>query len=137
MWGANMKYIEVVAAIIIDKDRNIFCARRKDQGELALKWEFPGGKIELNETPQEALKREIEEEFSTTIEVGEYVMTVNHQYIHFHLTMHAYFAKINTGGMQLNEHTDSKWLRTSDLKNLDWAAADIPIVERLYEIMKE
>ncbi len=132
-----MKYIEVVAAIIIDKDKNIFCARRKDQGELALKWEFPGGKIEPNESRQEALKREIEEEFSTSIEVGEYVMTVRHQYIHFHLTMHAYYAKINSGGMQLNEHTDSKWLRTSDLKNLDWAAADIPIVERLYEIMKE
>lgn len=132
-----MKYIEVVAAIIIDQDQHIFCARRKDQGELALKWEFPGGKIEPNESHREALKREINEELSTSIEVGEFVITVQHQYIHFHLTMHAYLAKVLNGNLQLNEHTDSKWLKISELKNLDWAAADLPIVEKLYELIKE
>ena len=126
-----MKYIEVVAAVFKDENNNIFCARRKDEGELALKWEFPGGKIEENENHVEALIREIDEELNTEIIVKDYIMTVNHQYNFFHLTMHAYNVDIVKGHLRLNEHTDSKWLKKDDLMELDWAAADIPIVKKL------
>lgn len=123
-----MKNIEVVAAVIKNSRNEIFCARRKDQGELALKWEFPGGKIENNESYQEALIREIKEEFLTTIKVNDYIMTVSHQYQGFFLTMHAFYAEVVEGNLTLVEHTDSKWLSKEYLCNLDWAAADIPIV---------
>jgi 8-oxo-dGTP diphosphatase len=126
-----MKNIEVVAAILINSDNEIFCARRKDEGELALKWEFPGGKIELGESHQEALIREIKEELSTDIKVNDFIMTVKHQYKGFHLTMHAYFAEVVTGNLILNEHTGFKWLRKEELYSLDWAAADLPIVDFL------
>ena len=124
-----MKKIEVVAAVIINENNDIFCAKRKNQGELALKWEFPGGKIEKGETQQEALFREINEEFSSKIEVGNYIMTVYHQYKNFFITMHAYYAKVIEGDLRLNEHTDYKWLKKSELHSLDWAEADVPIVK--------
>jgi len=126
-----MKNIEVVAAIFINNKEEIFCARRKDEGELALKWEFPGGKIEPGESNQEALIREIKEELSTDIKVKDFIMTVRHQYKGFHLTMHVYFAEVVTGDLVLNEHTGFKWLRKEELYSLDWAAADLPIVEFL------
>jgi len=126
-----MKSIEVVAAIIQNDNDEIFCARRKNDGELALKWEFPGGKIEEQETPKEALKREIKEELTADIEVQDYLMTVKHQYNTFHLTMHAYYAKITNGTLQLKEHTSWKWLPKNRLHELDWAAADIPLIEAL------
>ncbi|MFP4287403.1 MAG: (deoxy)nucleoside triphosphate pyrophosphohydrolase [Candidatus Izemoplasmataceae bacterium] len=126
-----MKYIEVVAAVISNEDGLIYCAKRKDEGELALKWEFPGGKIEKGESHTEALKREIMEEFSTEIDVLDFIVTVKHQYKNFHLTMHAYHAKIIKGSMTMNEHTGFKWLKVEELKILDWAMADIPIVDIL------
>lgn len=130
-WMCIMKRIEVVAAVIINKNNQIFCARRKNDGPLALKWEFPGGKIEKGESLEEALIREIKEEFSTTIKVKDFIMTVNHQYEKFHLTMHAFYAEVIEGTLTLNEHTDSKWLKKEQLFALDWAAADLPIVEKL------
>lgn len=126
-----MKNIEVVAAIFINKNNEIFCARRKDEGELALKWEFPGGKIEQGESHQEALIREIQEELSTEIKVKDFIMTVKHQYNNFHLTMHAYFAEVVNGDLILNEHTGFRWLKKEELHSLDWAAADLPIVDFL------
>lgn len=126
-----MKNIEVVAAIFINKNNEIFCARRKNEGELALKWEFPGGKIEQGESHQEALIREIREELSTEINVKDFIMTVRHQYKGFHLTMHAYFAEVVNGDLILNEHTGFKWLKKEKLHSLDWAAADLPIVDFL------
>jgi len=126
-----MKHIEVVAAVFENENGEIFCARRKDEGELALKWEFPGGKIEDGESPQEALKREIQEELSTDIHVEDFITTVKHQYKTFHLTLHAFYASIGNGDLRLSEHTDSKWLPKSKLKTLDWAAADIPVIEKL------
>ena len=126
-----MKNIEVVAAIIINKNNEIFCARRKDEGELALKWEFPGGKIEKGESHQEALIREIKEELSTDIKVTNFIMTVKHQYESFHLTMHAYLADVINGDLILNEHTGFKWLKKEQLNSLDWAEADLPIVDFL------
>ncbi len=126
-----MKYIEVVAAVIVNEKNQIFCARRKDQGELALKWEFPGGKIEQHESFEEALVREIKEEFSSTIKVNDFIMTVKHQYQGFHLTMHAFYAEVIEGNLTPNEHTDSKWLSIHELHTLDWAEADLPIVQAL------
>ncbi|PKK95429.1 MAG: 8-oxo-dGTP diphosphatase MutT [Tenericutes bacterium HGW-Tenericutes-5] len=126
-----MKNIEVVAAIFTNENNEVFCARRKDEGELALKWEFPGGKIEPGESHQEALIREIKEELSTDIKVKDFIMTVRHQYNSFHLTMHAYFAEVVNGNLVLNEHTGFKWLRKEELYSLDWAAADLPIVDFL------
>lgn len=126
-----MKHIEVVAAVMVNHKNQIFCARRKNQGELALKWEFPGGKIEQNESLEDALIREIKEEFSTTIKVNDFIMTVQHQYQGFHLTMHAFYAEVIEGNLVLNEHTDSKWLLKHELLSLDWAAADLPIVHAL------
>ncbi len=126
-----MKKIEVVAAVIVNEKNEIFCARRKNEGPLALKWEFPGGKIEKGESLTEALVREIEEEFSTKIKVNDFIMTVKHQYETFHITMHAFFATVINGDLVLNEHTDFKWLKNEELFSLDWAEADIPIVKAL------
>ena len=131
--GVDMKRIEVVAAVFKNKKNEYFCARRKDEGELALKWEFPGGKIEPGETKEQALKREIEEELSTEIEVLDYITTVEHQYKTFHLTMHAYHARIINGDLELSEHTGYKWLPKEKLDSLDWAAADIPIIKILMD----
>lgn len=126
-----MKYIEVVAAVFQNQEGKIYCARRRDDGELALKWEFPGGKIEDGESHRDALIREIKEELSAVISVGDYIMTVKHQYKSFHLTMHAYYATVLKGQLILSEHTGFNWLDKSELMTLDWAAADIPIVEKL------
>ena len=85
-----MKKIEVVAAVMKNGDK-IFCAQRKDAGPLAKKWEFPGGKLEVGETPKEALKRELNEELNINVDVGEFIMTVEHQYPTFFITMHAFY----------------------------------------------
>lgn len=129
-----MKNIEVVAAVII-KDNKIFCAQRKNQGEVAMKWEFPGGKIESGETHQDALARELSEELSIQIAIGNFITTVNHQYNTFALTMHAYLVTIIGGELTLSEHLDSRWLSRDTLTTVDWAPADLPIVERVKELL--
>ena len=126
-----MKHIEVVAAII-KKNNRILCTQRGDDGRfLALKWEFPGGKIEAGESHQEALKREIFEELKLNIAVNDYLMTVEHQYPFFHLTMHAYYCTTMDDSIVLEEHHQYQWLLPSELTSLDWAEADLPIVNRL------
>ncbi len=126
-----MKTIEVVAAII-KKDNKILCTQRADDGRfLSLKWEFPGGKIEANETHQEALKREIQEELKLDIDVLDFVITVDHTYPHFRLMMHAYLCEMKNDHFTLEEHNNFKWLLEKDLNELDWAEADKPIVEKL------
>ncbi len=129
-----MKNIEVVAAVFI-KNNKVFCAQRANKGPLALKWEFPGGKIEENETKEEALIREIQEELDTKITVDKFLMTVDHQYESFHLTMHTFLCTVASGNLTLNEHVNSYWLTKEELDTLDWAAADIPIVDRIKEIL--
>lgn len=125
-----MKKIEVVAAIII-KDKKIYCARRANKGEVALKWEFPGGKVEKNEDPQDALIREIKEELNATIKVNKYFMSVEHQYESFFVTMHSYLCSIVDGKLIRNEHVEDRWLDTDKLSTLDWAPADMPIVKNI------
>jgi 8-oxo-dGTP diphosphatase len=129
-----MRKIDVVAAIIVDNG-NIFCTQRPNKGEVALKWEFPGGKIELGESHSEALKREIKEELNCDIRVNKYYMSIKHQYNNFHLTMHCYKCTLISGDIQLHEHVDYCWLPKDKLHILDWAPADIPIVNALCDMV--
>ena len=124
-----MKHIEVVAAII-RKDDKIFATQR-GYGEWEDWWEFPGGKIEQGETPEEALKREIREELSTEISVDEYLCTVEYDYPKFHLTMHCYICSLLTEALHLNEHEAARWLKNNELDSVKWLPADKIIVEQL------
>ena len=127
-----MKRIEVVAAIIIYQDR-FLCVRRGESplDYISKKWEFPGGKIESNESKDQALEREIREELEMIIDNINYFTTVTHTYPDFILTMHAYKCTSDEVTPTLNEHLEYKWLPIDDLSSLDWAAADIPIVNQL------
>ena len=128
-----MKKIKVVAAII-EKNNKVFCAQRANKGELALKWEFPGGKIEDGETNEEALIREIYEELGAIVLLKEQFLTVEHQYKGFYLTMVSYLCHLKEGSLIPTEHVDTRWLEVNNsLLNLDWAAADIPIVKKLIQ----
>jgi 8-oxo-dGTP diphosphatase len=127
-----MKYIEVVAAIIIHNNK-ILCVQRSENklDYISKKWEFPGGKIESGESKQETIKREISEELEMNITVQEEYITVNHQYPDFHLTMHSFICSCNKPSLNLTEHIDYKWLDKNELNQLEWAAADIPIMMKL------
>lgn len=125
-----MKTIEVVAGVLKDKDE-YFCAQRGEKGPLAMKWEFPGGKIEQGETNEEALIRELKEELLLDITLDKFLMTVEHKYETFNLKMHVYLCHGERKNIKLLEHANSKWLDKKDLKKLDWAEADISIVKRL------
>ncbi len=122
-----MKTLNVVAAIIVEDDK-IFSAQRANKGEVGLLWEFPGGKIEEGENEVDALIREIQEEFDTQLKVGEKVLTTEHQYSDFKVIMSGYFCNIENGNLKLKEHLDSKWLSIKNIKSVNWAPADIPLV---------
>ena len=124
-----MKQIEVVAAII-QKDGRIFATQR-GYGDWKDWWEFPGGKMEAGETPEEALKREIREELSTEIQVDELFCTVEWDYPMFHLTMHCYLCSLLTEALHLNEHEAARWLAKEELDSVQWLPADVQIIERL------
>ena len=126
-----MKTINVVAAIIRDGAR-IFATQR-GYGEFKDGWEFPGGKVEEGETPQEALKREIEEELETEIEVGDYLTTIEYDYPKFHLSMKCYWAKIVEGKPVLLEHEAAKWLTKDTIDSVEWLPADISIIDKVKE----
>ena len=117
-----LKKVEVVAAVIRDKDK-IFATQR-GYGEFKDGWEFPGGKMEPGETPQQALVREIKEELDTEIEVQELIDTVEYDYPTFHLTLHCFWAKIKEGNLTLREHEAAKWLTKDTLNTVDWLPAD-------------
>ena len=123
------KNIKVVAAIICKEDK-IFASQR-GYGEWKDWWEFPGGKIELGETPEEALRREIQEELSTEINVDEFLCTVEYDYPRFHLTMHCYICSLLTEAMHLNEHEAARWLKNDELDNVKWLPADVKVISHL------
>jgi len=127
-----MKKIEVVAAVISFGEK-ILCVQRpiNKLSYISEKFEFPGGKIEKGESRKEALQRELIEELNITPEIEELFLTVIHSYPDFELTMHSFRCKIHSTFITLNEHISYKWLRKYELENLDWAAADIPIVNKL------
>ena len=124
-----MKSIEVVAAIIRKEDKIL--ATQRGYGEWKDWWEFPGGKIEQGETPEEALKREISEELSAEINVDELFSTVDYDYPKFHLTMHCYLCTPQTNAMHLNEHVSARWLAKDELDSVKWLPADKSIIEKL------
>ena len=125
-----MKQIEVVAAIIIDSENRIFATQR-GSGDWKDWWEFPGGKIEPGETPEQALKREIWEELETRISVGQLLQTVEWDYPKFHLTMHCFFCRIESGSLTLKEHEAARWLAPDELSSVQWLPADWEVIERL------
>lgn len=127
-----MKQIEVVAAII-RKDDKIFATQR-GYGDWKDWWEFPGGKMEPGETPEEALRREIQEELSTEILVDKFLCTVEYDYPKFHLTMHCYWCSLVSEGLHLNEHEAAKWLSIEQIDSVKWLPADIEVVKKIKEL---
>jgi 8-oxo-dGTP diphosphatase len=127
-----MKEVHVTAAVII-QDNKILCVQRNENkyNYISKKWEFPGGKVEENEQLEDTIKREIQEELNLIINVKSFLIQVNHQYPDFKLKMDTFICEIIDGILNLNEHIDYKWLSVNELLDLDWAAADIPIVEQL------
>lgn len=124
-----MKTISVVAAVIKDADRVFATAR--GYGEYKGWWEFPGGKVEVGETPEEALAREIKEELDSDIVVEEYIDTIEYDYPAFHLSMRCYFCKLLSGNLTLKEAEKARWLTRDTIDDVRWLPADITILEKI------
>ena len=130
----NMKTVRVVAAVIKAINENgepIIFATQRGYGEFKGGWEFPGGKIEAGETPQEALKREIMEELDTEISVGELIETIEYDYPTFHLSMDCFWCEIVKGDLVLKEHEAAKWLKKEQLDDVEWLPADVTIIKTI------
>ena len=123
-----------VAAAVIRKDDKIFATQR-GYGEFKDGWEFPGGKIEEGETPEQALTREIREELNTEIRVGERIGTVEYDYPKFHLSMDCFWCEIVQGLMELKEHGAAKWLTKDTLHSVEWLPADVEVIEKIREML--
>ena len=130
---SEMKVISVVAAVIL-KDGQVFSTQR-GYGDWAGWWEFPGGKIEPGEKPEDALVREIKEELATEIAVDRFICTVEHDYPTFHLTMHNYMCHVMDGDLKLLEHKDARWLDLDQMDDVKWLPADKKIIGTLREIL--
>lgn len=121
--------------IFNDKGQTIILSTQRGYGEFKDSWEFPGGKIENGETPQEALKREIMEELDTQIEVGTLIDTIEYDYSDFHLSMDCFWCEIVSGNLVLKEHENAKWLTKEQLQDVEWLPADIKLIENIRENM--
>jgi len=130
------KDIHVVGAII-QRDGKILCAQRGDKKTLAYKWEFPGGKIEQGESPEAALKRELQEEMACEIAVGEQADHTVYEYDFGIVHLTTFFCTLVKGEPQLSEHVAMKWLKPADIASLDWAPADIPVIEKLSKMTQD
>lgn len=128
----NKKQIEVVAAVLMNGGQ--FLAVQRGESKLSYvskKWEFPGGKVEAGETLVAAITRELEEELRIIIAEPQFLLTVEHSYPDFDITMHCFVVDVPTRELELTEHLDFRWLNKEQLWDLDWAAADVPAVEML------
>ena len=132
-----MKTIKAVAAIICNdmERKNKIFATARGYGDLKGGWEFPGGKVEPGETPQQALKREIMEELSTEIKVGELIDTIEYDYPTFHLSMDCFWAEVITGQLELKEAEAAKWLTKDQLESVAWLPADITLIDKIRQYM--
>ena len=128
-----MKTVRVVAAVI-RKDDKIFATQR-GYGEFKDGWEFPGGKIEDGESPEQALIREIKEELDTDINVGDLIDTIEYDYPNFHLSMDCFWCEILQGKLELKEHESARWLKKEKLYSIDWLPADVGLIEKIKEKM--
>ena len=134
-----MKTVKVVAAVITACNENgekIIFATQRGYGEFKDGWEFPGGKVESGETPQEALKREIMEELETDIKVGDLIETIEYDYPTFHLSMDCFWAEIVKGDLVLREHEAAKWLTKEQLGSVDWLPADLGLLQKIEQALK-
>ena len=131
--NSSMKTIRVVAAIIIEKGK-VFATQR-GYGDFKDGWEFPGGKIDEGETPEEALVREIKEELDTEVEVKELLDTVKYDYPNFHLSMDCFICRIKSGDWVLKEHGAAQWLTKETLDSVDWLPADLELIDKIREYL--
>ena len=135
-----MKTIRVVAAVIRavnNENKPVIFATQRGYGEFKGGWEFPGGKIESGETPQQALKREIMEELDTEIAVGELIDTIEYDYPNFHLSMDCFWCEVIRGELILKEAEDAKWLTREHLADVKWIPADVTLIEKNGEELHE
>ena len=130
-----MKTIRVVAAIIIENEK-VFATQR-GYGDFKDGWEFPGGKIDAGETPEEALVREIKEELDTEVEVKELLDTVEYDYPNFHLSMDCFICSIKSGDLVLKEHEAAQWLKKETLDSVDWLPADLGLIDKIREYLQD
>ena len=128
-----MKTIRVVAAVI--KENNRIFATARGYGDYKGMWEFPGGKIEPGETPQEALRREIQEELTADIDVGELIYTIEYDYPAFHLSMDCFWCEIVEGNLVLKEHEAARWLDRKTIDDVEWLPADVTLVGKIKELL--